>query len=262
MDKTEFQARASALAGEASGEVSVLCRELDGSEPAVSINADALMVSASVIKLPILFYALGQVQLRAARLEELIDVREPAILDDSVCFETGPRHASLLELLTWMTISSDNTSSNVLIDLFGYDAINRFCASIGLSQTRLERKMLDFQAITEGRNNYTSANDIYTLFRAFFGGELLGEELAATALDILLGQRDKGRLARYIWERDIVIAHKTGGLDYLSHDAGVLMYGGRRLYAGVFVQKAVSIDGDPRLIGGIGRLAAQYIQGL
>ena len=260
MNNSDFASKVNKLLENTSGEISVLCHDFAMTEPLASVNPEAVMVSASIIKVPIMFYALDQIMKGTHKLDEMVNVVKAVILDDSVSFESGPRQASLQELLTWMIIYSDNTSTNSLLDIFGFDAVTGYCMSKGLNQTRLERKMLDFKAIDEGRNNYTSARDMYLLYKMFFDGGLLDEPRSAVAADILRGQRDKHRLARYVWEQDIVIAHKTGGLDYLSHDTGVFMHNGRKVFGGVFVQKADDIDGNPRLIGEIGKLIASYIK--
>lgn len=252
-----LQAQLAELTQQSKAEVCVLWQEIDGDAPLFSYNAGQQMVSASLIKVPILLLALQQVRQGNLSLDTLIEVPQAEILEDSTVFDTGPRSASLEELLTWMTVVSDNTATNVLIEHLGMDAVNRLCRALGLTHTNLQRKMLDLAAIAAGRNNYTSGADMFLLFRALCNGSALPPSLSEKALHILRRQRLKGCLPRYIWE-DVNLAHKTGGMDHLSHDTGVFTLGGRQYYLGVLVQNAPSIQGEPALIGRISRLIFDY----
>lgn len=239
-------------------QVSVLWQPLGG-QPVFAHNANRQMVSASIIKVPILIAALQQVQQGKATMNTQLEVGEGDILQDSVAFETGPRPATLEELLNWMIITSDNTSTNVLIKWLGMQTINLCCEELGLTQTRLERYMLDFDAAKNGRNNYTSAADMYRLYAALFAGTILTPALCSVARKILEKQRHNILFKRYLWQ-DVPLAHKTGGLDNLSHDAGVFSLNGQQWFLGVFVQDAPRLEGDPELAGRIASLIYQYYQ--
>lgn len=242
-------------------EVSVLWQAAGEEEPSFAWRAAQPMVSASVIKVPILLAALQQVQQGSIELSTPLQVAEKEILSDSQVFVNGPRAATLEELLTWMIILSDNTSTNVLIEWLGMAQVNEFCAAHSLAGTSLQRKMLDFAAIEAGRNNYTTAQDMRAVFFALLENQILTPQLCALALHILKKQRDTKLLPRYIWE-DAVFAHKSGGLDYLSHDAGLVQAFGKWYYLGVFVQKAPRIEGDERFAGQVSRLVFDYYTAL
>lgn len=228
-------------------QVSILWRSLEG-ETLFDFQSGRQMVSASMIKVPILTAALTRVQQGTATMPTLLPVAQADILDDSKAFETGPRNASLEELLTWMIVESDNTSTNVLIRWLSMEEINAHCAALGLRSTVLQRYMLDVEAMQQGRNNFTSAEDMYLLFAALHANRILTPELCAAALHILKKQRSANLLRRYIWQ-DATLAHKTGGLSGLCHDAGIITLNGTQWYLGVFTQNAPQEDGDQQLIG-------------
>ena len=62
----------------------------------------------------------------------------------------------IYDLMMWMITKSCNSSTNILIKYLGFDKINKYCIEIGLNATKLERYMLDENAIKNGKNNYTS----------------------------------------------------------------------------------------------------------
>lgn len=233
----------------------LLMTDVDTGETLHALAPEVRVVSASTIKVPILLTALEEVRQGRLALDQMIPVPEAGILSDTHVFERGVPAYSLWELLYWMIVESDNTATNTVIHLLGYDAINTYSReALGLSQTLCERKMLDWAAIEAGRNNYTSAADQERMYRLLVTGQLLTPGLTETALDMLRRQRSMDLFLRYIPDK-VDLAHKTGGLDYLDHDAGVFFLPHRRLYLGIFTWDGPSPEGDKRQKMFIGRLA-------
>jgi beta-lactamase class A len=69
--------------------------------------------------------------------------------------------------------------------------------------------------------NVTSAADIALLFRLLIAGEVVSPEASATMLDLLSGQVVNNRLPAKL-PADVQVAHKTGNIDNVVHDAGVI----------------------------------------
>ena len=63
---------------------------------------------------------------------------------------------------------------------------------------------------------------------------------------------------RYIFE-PVKYAHKTGSLDYLSHDVGVMNIKDKLFYIGISVWNSTDKDGDKKLIGNIGKIIYYYL---
>lgn len=233
---------------------SLLMTDLATGETLHALEPEARVVSASTIKVPILLCALEQVRRGERRLEEMLPVPPETILEDTEVFERGVAAYSLWELLYWMIVESDNTATNTVIDALGYDAINSYAREVlGLKDTLCRRKMLDWAAIEAGRNNYTSAADQGRMYSLLFHGRILDEALRETALDMLRRQRSTDLFLRYIPE-NVTVAHKTGGLDYVCHDAGIFYVPRRPFYLGIFTWDGPSPEGDKRQKMFLGRL--------
>ena len=233
---------------------SLLMTDLATGETLHALEPEARVVSASTIKVPILLCALEQVRRGERRLEEMLPVPPETILEDTEVFERGVAAYSLWELLYWMIVESDNTATNTVIDALGYDAINSYAQEVlGLKDTLCRRKMLDWAAIEAGRNNYTSAADQGRMYSLLFHGRILDEALRETALDMLRRQRSTDLFLRYIPE-NVTVAHKTGGLDYVCHDAGIFYVPRRPFYLGIFTWDGPSPEGDKRQKMFLGRL--------
>ncbi len=228
-----------------------------------AIGETTKVVSASTIKLPVLCCALQEVLEGRLSLGQFLPIPEGAYCDDSNVFEPGYRQdgASLWEMLYWMIVESDNTATNAVLSLLGFDKINAYCAHLGLTATSASRKMLDFEAVAQGRNNYTCAYDQYRVYKLLFDGAILNAELRAVAQDFLSRVRHMDALQRYI-PYPVTVLHKPGGLDHLNHDAGVFLLEDKPYYLGIFTWDGPAMDGEPqqnRLIGQLSRAIYDYM---
>jgi beta-lactamase class A len=186
----------------------------------VSINPASVFPAASLAKVPILVEVARQVELGLLDWQTRYSVSDAArVASDGVIADLSPElRPTLRDLAHLMITISDNTASNMLLDLVGMDAVNATMQKLGLNSTRLERRFIDFEARRAGRDNWTSAGDMALLFSLFCTEQLPGKEIL---LQILLRQNDYTLLPAY-WGEDTAFAHKTGGLEGILHDAGIL----------------------------------------
>jgi beta-lactamase class A len=245
------------LISDAKAKVSLLIEDYNTDKAIISYDEDKKMVSASIIKVLILLATLEKVKSGVLTLDTVIPINAGNILEDTEVFELGEQDYTIDELLTWMIINSDNTATNYFIDLLTMDYINSYATNLSLKHTKLERKMLDFKAIDLGFNNYTSTFDMNILFKALYHQSILTPELCNYALSILKRQRHKQLSTRYIYD-DVTIAHKTGSLDNLYHDAGIFYLGHVNYYFGMFVCDAENNDYAAKLIGRISKMVYEY----
>ena len=246
------------------GKVSLLMTDLESGEVLHSFQPDTVVTSASTIKLPILLTVMEGVQRETFQLQQPVKVPESVILPDTTVFEPENRREtySLLELLYWMITVSDNTAANVLIDLLGMDAVNELSRRWGAEHTCLRRKMLDFVAQAAGRENCTTARDQYALYAGLWR-RCRGDhpkQCWMLALDTLLRQRCQDAFLRYLNGPSPTVAHKTGGLDHVHHDAGIFQTAWGDYYMGCFTWEGPSLDGEPEQAQFLGRVGRQFYE--
>ena len=191
-----------------------------GPEELVTRNADMVFPAASLIKVPLLIEVALQVEFGLLSWETRYTVSDATrVGSDGVLADLSPGlRPTLRDLAHLMITISDNTASNMLLDLVGMEAVNTTMRNLGLMETRIERRFIDFEARKAGRDNWTTAADMVLLF-SFFCSELLpGKDMM---LEMLLRQNDYTILPAY-WGEDVPFAHKTGGLPGIMHDAGIL----------------------------------------
>ncbi|MGN0976963.1 MAG: serine hydrolase, partial [Faecousia sp.] len=238
------------------------CVDLTTGMPMAAIREDTQVVSASTIKVPVLCCALQEVMEGRLSLTQQVPIHPEDYCDDTQVFEAEYKTdgASLWELLYWMIVSSDNTATNAVLSLLTFDKINRCCEDLGLTATVVQRKMLDFAAVAQGRNNYTSPVDQYRVYNLLYHGEILNDRLRKVAFDFLGRSRSFDSLQRYLPD-PVTVLHKPGGLDHLDHDAGIFLTE-RPYYLGIFTWDGPALDGEPqqqRLIGRLSRMVYDYV---
>lgn len=265
MSMEDLQHQLQAIIDDFPAKTALYCVDLYTGKPLAAIGEDTKVVSASTIKVAILFAALEGVRNGEFDLAQFVSILPEDYCGDTEVFETPQSKlgTSLWEMLYWMIVNSDNTATNAVISLIGFDRVNRFCDDLGLANTSLQRKMLDFKAVAWGRNNYTSPKDQYILYQKLFSGEILTPDLRDIAFDFLGRCRSFDSLQRYLPE-PVPVFHKPGGLDHLNHDAGIFLLKQRPYYLGIFTWDGPALDGQPqqkRLIGRLSRVVFDSVSG-
>ena len=213
----------------------------------LSQQKDKKIVSASLIKDIIMVTTLEQIRKEKFTLETQVYIPQEYILEDSTIIKE-PMSMSIYELMKWMIIVSDNTATNALIRFVGMETINSFAKELHLDNTLLQRYMLDFAS---GLQNYINHQDMCDLYTMLYKKEILTEPLCQIALDILSLQQDKDMILRYI-NTPTTFLHKTGELDYILHDSGLLYVNDTVYYVGVSIKSNI-IEGNYELMGQIGK---------
>lgn len=206
-----------------SAAVSVYCRSLD--DDGGVVYRDRVMPSASLIKVPIMACAFRQEKAGRLSFDETYPVYG--------CVEGGSFYGvpegtevSLYTLVLHMIVESDNTCTNMLIDLLGFNAVNEEIQRQGMVHTLLRRKMMDFEAARQGKENVTSPFDMGRLFLRLASGTCVDAQRDHAMRSILAQQEDNCILPAQI-PHVVTVEHKTGELDGIYHDCGIVWKQGR-----------------------------------
>lgn len=203
------------------------------------INGNERIASASMIKLLILAELFQQADDGKVDLGESMQVSSSDIVGGTGVIQgRGSGAYSIKELAHLMIAESDNTATNVLIDLLGMDAINKQAVKLGLEQTVLARKMMDMDARSQGRENYTCANDLAVILELIGKNELVGSKYSKLAKEFLLDQSDNEGLAQGV--SGARFGHKTGTLDNQRHDGGIAYVDGKGTYVLVVMTQGMA----------------------
>ena len=185
-------------------------------------QADQSMVSASMIKLIVAHTFLEHVEAGKFSLDDLYTLKATDLVGGAgvIAGYGAGAQVSYRDVLMRMIDESDNTAANILIDAVGMDAINADATRLGLAGTKINRRMMDYDAIAAGIENYVSADDIATLLRMVHENTFVSPDASALVLKALEQQTDWGGIRSGLPD-GTVFAHKTGSLSNARHDGGI-----------------------------------------
>ncbi|MDR1772269.1 MAG: class A beta-lactamase-related serine hydrolase [Hungatella sp.] len=184
------------------------------------------MMAASVIKLFIMAAAFEKRKKGTFQMEELFAVKREDCVPS--CGALTYLHDGILvtgmDLVTLMIIFSDNTATNVLIDILGMDEINETIRGLGFRQTLLQRKMYDMENSARGIQNYITACETGGLLKMMYDGTLIDKQSSETMILILKNQQLCSKIPFYLQalSDSPEIAHKTGEDTGITHDVGIV----------------------------------------
>jgi len=152
----------------------------------------------------------------------------------------------------WLMIAiSDNTASNVLIDILGLPFIQGIQESLGLECTSLNRRFFGRQPELDEPMNLSCAGDLTGILNAIADGTAASPAQCEWMLKLLGDQQVTDRLARHL-PNGVTFAGKSGWVRGVSHDAGLLRGPGGEAAVAVMTQGFEDPYTADALIGSIG----------
>jgi beta-lactamase class A len=159
--RTQLQERIEAVVSGYGGVAGVHAIDLtDGTR--FAFRDDLIFPQASSIKIPILLELFRRAEREPGLLARRVEVTDAVRTGGSgvlLHLTDGGSALSLEDHAIYMILYSDNTSTNILIDALGMNAINALSASLGAPETRLQRKMIQPEASARGEENLSTPRD-------------------------------------------------------------------------------------------------------
>jgi beta-lactamase class A len=194
----------------------------------LALNADETFPTASTIKIAILAELFHQAQQGKLNLNETYTLQSSDLVGGSgiaSALTPGATKLTLRDVAALMISVSDNSMTNVIINRVGMDNVNSLLDSLGLTHTRLRRKMMDIKAAAEGRENFATPREISQLLEALYRGKVLNKQFTDDFFN-LLSIHKESYIPRNLPE-DLRIANKPGELEGVRNDCGIVFTGKR-----------------------------------
>ena len=259
--------RVAALTRPFKGRVAVYARNLTTGRE-FALDADARVRTASTIKLPILCALESLVAAGRVRWDERIRLRpEDKVTGSGVLgsLEDGT-DLTIRNLAILMIIVSDNTATNLITDRITADAVNEYLDSIGLATTRYNRKVRGDGArlaeptgwsragtLEENRKyglGVSTPREMVRLLQMLEAGTIVSPAASRDILDILAKQQVRDGMARHAPD-DLRIVSKSGALDALRSDVGIIYANGGPIAMAITVDEMPVIDYSPDNVGNV-----------
>lgn len=233
------------------------------------LHPDDVFPQASSIKIAVLAELYHQAQQSAqgmagkAKLTDLYTMQASDLVPDSDIMgglTPGVTRITNRDLATMMIAVSDNSATNVLIDRVGMDNVNTLMDSVGLSHTRLRRKMMDIKAAGEARENVSTPREMMTLLEAIYRGKVLNKQMTDDFLT-MLSTHKSSFLPRDLPD-GLRIANKPGELEAVRNDSGIVFAQNRPYIICVMTTYLKNERAGEEAISGISRAAYQMFDRL
>ena len=263
-----------------SGTVSLYAKNLD-TGVAVGIRETGAVRTASTIKLPILLAVFDSVARGQAKWTDplTLTAAEKVAGSGVLASEISDGVAlPLRDVVHLMMVLSDNTATNLVLERFTADAVNAYLDSIGIKTTRSLRKIRGDGNQLKSPSGWSAAGklpenekyglgvstprDMVTILEKLERGEIVNAEASREIIAIMKRCRDDYGIRRRVG--DVPVANKTGALDALRSDVGIVYSKGGRIAMAITVDGLPKIDYGPDNAGCllIAELAKMLVDGL
>lgn len=221
-DFSEMKSIVGKIVSENEGDFGVAFKDLT-SNKSWEINGDKIFIAASTMKVLAVSGLYDAVERNVASLDASIDgvkLRERARL--------------ALEV-------SDNNSWESINNTIGYKNLQKYALRLGLNDT----SVLD---------NSISAVDFRNLLEKLYRGQLLNDENTKEVLSFMDSTETENRIPKGADGAEIIY-HKTGTLDALTHDGGIIKSGKGNYILTVYTENVLgNIDERSALIAQISKV--------
>jgi beta-lactamase class A len=209
--------------------------------------------AASTMKTPVLVEVYKQAAEGKFSLSDSLTLKNEfkSIIDGSL-FSLDPTDDSETELykhigekrtisflLYQMIIVSSNLATNLIIELVDAKNISATMQQLGAKDIQVLRGVEDGKAFDRGLNNTITAHGLMILFEKMAKGETVTPAASKEMIDILLDQKFNEIIPAGL-PANVKVAHKTGSINGVQHDSGIVLLPGGKKYVLVLLSKKIT----------------------
>lgn len=223
-----LESRIAPLAKAHKGKVAVAIKNLKSGEE-FHLNADDVMPTASLIKLPVMVEAHWQASEGKVKFDTTLTLKKDDMVPGSGIltqhFSDGATFP-LRDAVRLMIVYSDNTATNLVIDQIGLPSTTPRMEKLGLKETRLNAKVFRADTrIDKARGEKyglgtTTAKEMVQLLEMIDAGKVVSADACKEMLKTLKACDDKSSIARHL-PAGMELAYKTGAVNAVRTGAGI-----------------------------------------
>ncbi len=231
-------------------------------QPRYGYNADFVHPAASLIKVAIALAVSQAAQRGALDLAATITLDAAQRVEGDGSVDQAPAGSvwRLDQLLHHMLNQSDNTASNLLIGILeqaglGMAAVTAAAHAVGATNTRLQRRFMDYAAARAGRENLTTAADLCALLGVLVSGQPGTAPLVAALHGAVVSEKLVAGVPS-----GVAVAHKTGDIPGVEHDAGIVYAPGGLFIVALLASEQPDAEAAQRTIAAAARLIYHHME--
>ena len=235
-------------------------RAAPGDTLAYDRNADRPFHAASTMKVPVMIEAFRQVEagrrswVEPVRVENrfrsIVDGSEYAVSDDTddALYGLLGTDLPLRNLVERAITTSSNLATNLLIQELTADSVQATVERLGAPGMRVLRGVEDLRAFEAGLSNRTTSAALATLLEALRDGRAVSARADAAMLEVLDDQRFDEMIPAGL-PAGTRVAHKTGWITRIHHDAAVVFPSGAPPYVLVILTEGLDDHDESARLG-------------
>ena len=165
------------------------------------------------------------------------------------------------ELAYWMITLSSNLATNLLIEVIGIANVQAALDELEIDGIRVIRGVEDQAAFEAGLNNEVTANGLLKLLRLIAEERAYSKEACDEMLKIMLDQQYRSGIPAGL-PKAARVAHKTGNISTVHHDAGIVYLEKRKPYVLVILTQFPAETGRGTAVADVSRDIFNAISGM
>jgi len=211
------------------GKVSLYAKNLDTGET-YALNADERVRTASTIKIAVMIEAFARVaEGKAKWSDEIVLTKEKKVSGSGILSELSDNlHLTLRDAVNLMMILSDNTATNLVLDVLTTDAVNARMESLGFKQIKINRKVMSGGESMAGKDpenkkyglGFATPHEMVLVMEKLERGEIISPAASKEMIDLMKEEQARFAIGRSQW--DLPMASKYGALDRLRSAVGII----------------------------------------
>ncbi len=211
------------------GKVTLYAKNLDTGET-YALNADERVRTASTIKIAVMIEAFARVSEGKAKwTDEVVLTKEKKVSGSGVLSELSEGlHLTLRDAVNLMMILSDNTATNLVLDVLTTDAVNARMESLGFKQIKINRKVMSGGESMAGKDpenkkfglGFATPREMVLVMEKLERGEITSSAVSKEMIDLMKREQVRYAIGRSLW--DLPLASKYGALDRLRSAVGIV----------------------------------------
>jgi beta-lactamase class A len=229
-ESSSLEERLAPLAKAHKGKVAIAVKHL-GSGDGYELNADEPMPTASLIKLAVMVETYQQAAEGRVKLTDMVTLHDADKVPGSGIltehFSDGATFP-LRDAVRLMIVYSDNTATNLVFDKIGIRSTGDRMEALGFPNTKIHAKVFrgsTTSVFPERTKRFglgsTTAREMVGLLEKLHQGKLVSPEACKEMLGHLKKCDDKDKFT-HLLPAKTVVAHKTGSLEEVRTDAGII----------------------------------------
>lgn len=235
---------------EIDGDVALAFINLSKLNDTIFINTQEQFHAASTMKVPVMIELYKQAAAQKFSLQDSILLKNEfkSIVDgslyrmdlnddsDDILYNDIGNNVKIADLIFNMVTISSNLATNVLIDLVGAKNVTNSMRNLGANSIEVLRGVEDQKAYDSGLSNSTTANDLLVIMKAIATNTAGSKSDCDEMIQILKRQQFNDMIPLYL-PNDVQVAHKTGSITGVHHDAAIVYAPNGNSYVLVLLSK-------------------------